>query len=126
MKADEIIDRYLKLRRHKDDLKKRYDAEKARVDAMLEKTENFLLGEMNKQGIQSIKTPVGTAYKQVRRSYTVGDWDTALADIRNSERWNMLERRVNKTACDEYVAEHQGLPPGVDVREEAVVNVRTS
>jgi hypothetical protein len=38
----------------------------------------------------------------------------------------MLERRVSKTAVDEYVAAHQDLPPGVNYTTAISVNVRRS
>jgi hypothetical protein len=38
----------------------------------------------------------------------------------------MLERRVNKTAVEEFKAEHGEIPPGVNTRQEIVINVRRS
>lgn len=126
MAADlsEIIEKYVALRDKKATLKAAYDTSVADIDAMLGKCEVFLLGKMQEQGVESYKTSFGTAYKQIRTSATVADWDSLLPFIQKNGLWNMLERRVSKVAVEEYKAANDDLPPGLNYRMEAVVNVR--
>jgi hypothetical protein len=56
----------------------------------------------------------------------VADWDYVLDYIQKNELWNMLEKRVSKQAVEQYVEEHGNLPPGINWREELVVNIRRS
>jgi hypothetical protein len=54
----------------------------------------------------------------------VADWDQTLNWIKTEGAWHMLDRRVNKTAVEAYREANNDLPPGVNWRDEIVVNVR--
>lgn len=120
----QVVDKYIALRDKKAQLKAAYDAQVAGIDEMLQRCEAFLLTRMQEQGVESYKTTAGTAYVQTRTSATVADWDSFLGFVRDNSAWNMLERRVSKTAVDEFRAANDDLPPGVNYRAERVVNVR--
>lgn len=123
---DQIVESYIALRERKAQLKAKYEADVAPIQEMLDKAEAHLLAEMQKQGVTAFRTDVGTAYSQERTSATVADWDGLLEFVKDKDLWQMLERRVSKTAVDEYVAQNKDLPPGVNYRREVVVNVRRS
>lgn len=126
MKLDELIEKYIKVRDKKAQLKKARDEEIAKLDAVLEKMEGVILKMFETTGQDSAKTAFGTAYTSERTSATVADRDTfigwVLAEPEN--RAIFLENRVNKTAVEQYKAETEDLPPGVNWRSEVVVNVR--
>jgi hypothetical protein len=119
-----LIDRYVKLRDRKAVMKAEYDASVAKIDEAMEKVENFILGHLNANGIDSVGAPAGTAFKSTLTSATVRDWDALLAYIREQEAWNLLDHRVNKTAVVEFKDARNDLPPGVNWREEQVVRIR--
>jgi hypothetical protein len=124
VKLDAIVERYIQLRDKKAEMKKAFDKSVEDIDNALAKLENFLLGTLQSQGVDSVKTPAGTAYRTTKTSATVEDWDAALAFIKENDAWNMLDKKVNKTAVVEYKDAHKALPPGVKWREEFAVNVR--
>ncbi len=121
---EQLIDRYVKLRDKKAEMKAAYDLSIAKIDDAMEKVENYLLGHMNANGVDSVGSPAGTAFKQQMTSATVGDWDSLLAYIREQQAWNLLDHRVNKTAVVEFKEASNDLPPGVNWREETVVRIR--
>lgn len=121
---EDLIDRYVKLRDRKAQMKAEYEASVAKIDEAMEKVENYILGHLNANGIESVGSAAGTAFKQSVTSATVGDWDALLAHIRTTESWNLLDRRVNKTAVVEFKEANNDLPPGVNWREESVVRIR--
>lgn len=125
-KLDEIVAKYMQLRDRKKVIKDEYDAKVADLDAAMERIENYLLAEMQKSGLKNLPTEAGTAYMSTRTSATVADWDSLLHFVREHELWTMLEKRVSKTAVDEYVAANDDLPPGVNVTQAVVVNIRRS
>jgi hypothetical protein len=43
-----------------------------------------------------------------------------------TEAWHMIEKRCSKVGVEQYRAEHDEVPPGINWREERVVNVRRS
>jgi predicted PolB exonuclease-like 3'-5' exonuclease len=83
------------------------------------------LKRFNERGIDNVSSNgVGTAYRSTRASATVGDWDALLEHIQKDDAWEMLERRVNKTAVLQYKEENADLPPGVNWSETQVINFR--
>lgn len=125
-KLEQIVDKYLQLRDQKKVFKDEYDAKVAEIDAAMERIENYLLAEMQKSGLKNLPTEAGTAYMSTRTSATVADWDSLLHFVKEHELWTMLEKRVSKTAVEEYVAANDDLPPGVNITQAVVVNIRRS
>lgn len=125
-KIDTLVEGYIKARDKKAEYKAAYEKQVAALDSWMTQAEQVILATLNEIGSDSCKTPFGTAYKQERTSATVADWDSTLSFIQANALWTMLERRVNKTAVEEYVAANEDLPPGVNWRREVVVNVRRS
>ena len=125
MKVDELVDKYIKLRDKKASIKAEYDAKIEEYDKMLDGLESLLLNTFNETGMDSVKTASGTAYVTTRTSASVADWDAFFNGyILQNEAWEMLERRANKTAIEQYKAANSELPPGINWTETRVINVR--
>lgn len=124
-KISSVVEGYIKLRDTKAALKAQYEVSIAPINEKLEKLEAYLLTESEKLGVSSFKTPLGTAYKSSRVSATVAAWDDLKTWVVNNDAWHFLERRVSKSAVEEYRKEHDGaVPPGVDVSITNTFNVR--
>lgn len=121
-----LVDGYIQLRDKKAALKAKHEAELAPINAMMDKIETHLLAQMQEQGVTSYKTELGTAYTSTTTKANVADWDGLLGFVRENGLWQMLERRVSKTAVDEYVAANNDLPPGVNFSSAVSVNIRRS
>jgi len=121
-----LVEKYISLRDRKQAIVNEAKEKAAKFDAVLDKMEGMLLSTFNDLGMDSVKTSAGTAYKSTRTSATVADWDSVLNFIRDTEAFNMLERRVAKAAVVEYRDANGALPPGIDWREEVTINVRRS
>jgi hypothetical protein len=121
---DDMVAKYIELRDRKAALKAQFTADTEAIDAMLDRCERHFLTVMNEQGLESLPTAAGVPYKQHRTSATVADWDQTLNWIKTEGAWHMLDRRVNKTAVEAYREANNDLPPGVNWRDEIVVNVR--
>lgn len=126
MKLDELVEKYIALRDEKAAAKAQYEQSVAQIDALIDKIEAVLLKTFNESGMDSVKTSHGTAYRSTRTSATVADWDAFFGHIQSNEAWELLERRCSKTAVESYKQAHEELPPGINWREEHVVNVRRS
>jgi hypothetical protein len=89
------------------------------------KIEVEFLQRFQNRGIDNVSArEVGTAYRSTRSSATVADWDTLLDHVKDNDAWEMLERRVNKTAVEQFKAVNDDLPPGINWSETQVVNFR--
>lgn len=122
--VDEIVARYIALRDKKAEIKAKYDAEVEAIDTAMNRVENYLLKLMTELGVESIRTSAGTPYVSRRTSATVADWEMFLDWVRSNGEWSMLERRANKTVVQSWRDEHNDLPPGLNWREERVVNIK--
>jgi len=125
-KVDALVEKYIALRDKKAELKSAYEASVADIDRAMERVENYLLRVMQELGVESIRTSFGTPYISRRTSASVADWEATLNWIKTNGEWHMLERRVNKAVVETFRNEHNDLPPGINWREERVVNIKRS
>lgn len=125
MSVDIVVERYVKLRDRKAELKKAYEKSVEDIDAGLNKLENYLLKQMQEQGAESIRTGSGTAYISKKTSATVSDKDAFknfLAE--QDDPFVFIDLKANKPAVEEYSKEHQDVPPGINWTVINAVNVR--
>lgn len=124
MKLDLIVERYVQMRDRKAEMKAAYEASVADLNTGMAKLENAIMATLNEQGVESVRTASGTAFKSVSNSATIADWDMYLAFVKENDRWDMLEKRCAKLAVEQYRAANDDLPPGVNWKSAVTVNVR--
>lgn len=122
--ADLVIEKYVKVRDKKDEIKKQHVKELEPYNKALEILETKLLMALNAINVDSLKSEHGTAFKVVRSSVKIEDWDTALGYLLNNNMEHMLERRLNKTAVSEFVESAGSNFPGTSINNTTVVQVR--
>ena len=121
---DSIVERYIKLRDKKGEMKKAYDASVAPIDTAMERCEAFIMATLNQVGGDNVKTKFGTAYKKTNTFASVADWPMILEWVKANDGWGMLKRDVSKAFVESYKEEHNDLPPGINWRMETVINVK--
>lgn len=124
MKVSDLVDKYIQIRDRKAQLKKEYEAKVAPLEEAHAKIEAKFLELFEKTGTDSLKTEFGTAYRSTRSSVTTADRDAFMTYIRENDEWPLLEVRPAKAAVEVFKEEHGELPPGLNYREEMVVNIR--
>ena len=139
---------YLKLRNTKKDLEAQAKAKIQPLNQGMELIEGFFLSKMLELGVDSLKNEAGTPYRSEKVSITVADnmtfvdfvLDRALSSLPISEQARgaikqamvdsgqlaLIEARASKSAVEAYLEETKELPPGLNHRVEATVNVRTA
>ena len=122
--SGKLVEVYIQLRDRRAQRKAEYENADADDKGKQEKIEGILLHRFQEDGIESCKTAAGTAYKSVRTSASVADADLFFSFIVKNDLWDLLEKRCNKTFVEQYKAEHEELPPGVNYSESVVINVR--
>lgn len=123
--AGDVIAAFLKLRRQKEEIAARHKEEMAPINDKMGKLETYMLNLLNQAGVDSMAFKgVGTMFKKNVQSVTVAEWDATLAWIRANEAWEFLERRVSKTVVQEYSEARGEVPPGINVTNDVVVQVR--
>lgn len=118
-----VSDAYIATRNEISELNKKIDE----LKELQEKREGFLLGELTKLGLQNLKTPAGvTVYKTKTESVTMGDWDSALAWVKENDAWEFLTRGFAKKAVLEHMGENRETapPPGCNYVAKLSVGIR--
>jgi hypothetical protein len=119
-----VIEKYIALRDKKSALKSAYELKARAIDEAQDRCEAYLMGQLKALGAESLRTDFGTAYRTTRTSATVADWELTLNFVREKEMWPLLEKRVNKTFVQSYIDQNADLPPGINWREEHIINIR--
>jgi hypothetical protein len=122
--VDAVIKKYMKLREEKTaveaEIKERVD----KIKADMAKLEAFLKAKMDADGLTSFKSEHGTAFLTTTDFANVEDWDAVLRFIREEEAYDMLEKRVSKTAVRGYIEANKEVPPGIKYGTKLDINVR--
>jgi hypothetical protein len=116
------IEKYITLRDEKKVIKERHSEELRPINEALALLENAVQKVLLKQGADSFKTKVGTAYLSTTVKATVKDWPAFRDFVQENDLLDMLEHRASKDAVEEFIEANGDAPPGVAVTKE--VNTR--
>jgi hypothetical protein len=92
----------------------------------MEKLQRWMLRELQAQGAKNMATPDGTAYLVTHAKVAINDWEAAMDHVIAHQLWHMLERRLAKTAVEQYVEANEENFPGTSITYEVDVNVRAN
>jgi len=126
MKMSDLVQKYIEVRDKKAQLKAEFDMKASKLDAVMEKIEGKLLEVFADTGMDSVKTEFGTAYTSTRTAASVADREAFMEFVKSNDEWPLLEIRASKAAVEQYRSANDELPPGINWREERVVNIRRS
>lgn len=122
--VDAVVATYMKLRAQKDAIEAQVKADVEELKAKMEKIEAWIKEQADTQGVTSFKTNHGTAFLTTVDYANVADWDAVLKYIRDNEAFDMLEKRISKTAVRGYIENTKTVPPGVNYGTKLEVNIR--
>jgi len=116
----------LKLRTAKAEIARIAKENTAKIQSAMDTISEDIKEYLQQNKIQSIKTKDATLYISTTHSVGVEDWSKVLGFIKENDRYDMLEKRISKTAVMEYVEEKGVLPKGVKYSAIQSLNVRKS
>jgi hypothetical protein len=122
--VDTVIDTYLKLRNKKESIEAETKEKVKGIKDNMAKLEGWIKEQADKQGVKSFKTDHGTAFLTTTDFAQVADWDAVLDYIKTNDAFDMLEKRVSKTAVRGYIDKNKSVPSGVNYGTRIDVNVR--
>lgn len=125
MDYDRLVRAYRNIRDARDALRKTYEAEDGTLKEQLARLEGVMLGELTTTNTMRAATPSGTFYRSVEIIPRVDDWEALYRHIVATDGFDLLERRVGRTAVKRYMDTHTEMPPpGVSVLREWKIGVR--
>lgn len=119
-----IIDRYVKLRDKKSQMDAAHKEALSPINLAMDRLEGAILERLNQQGVESVRTTAGTAYKSTTVSVTVADKQIFQRWLIENGQWEMADIRAAKTNVAEYRAANDDIPPGLNYRESLSVGIR--
>lgn len=119
----ERLAQYVRVREERKLLKKAYEVK----DEPWKETENLLLAWLLKyltgNGLDNIKTKVGTAFLTQKYTASLKDPDEFMKFVIANNRFDLMDRKANTTAVRDYLKEKGELPPGANLSAHQTVGV---
>jgi hypothetical protein len=122
--VEQVVETYLKLRRKKEAVENETKDRVAGLKAKMTMLESWLMQKADEDGVTSFKTTAGTAFVTTTDFANVADWDAVLTFIKENDAFDMLEKRVSKTAVRAHMDETGDVPPGITYGSKIGINVR--
>jgi hypothetical protein len=93
--------------------------------AALDRLNEVLLQHLNDINSDSASTDIGTVYRTAKASASLADASAFMDFVIEHRMWDLLDRKANVTAVQDYIRENEGeLPPGVNFNKRYVAGVR--
>ena len=124
MSPAQATDMYIKLRDTKKEKDEAHKLACAKIVAAMDKLEGALLEFLDANGVQNVASAAGTVYKSTQLSATVADKDAFMAFVKDTDQYEALDIKANKTFVKDYLDENQEAPPGVKVSQINTVGVQ--
>jgi transposase len=121
---DAVVGKYVALRDELDAARKTYNQFEKEQKGKMERLSMWLKEKSDELGVESFATKHGTAYKTTKDYVRVGDWAEVLDFIKETNNWQMLEKRIGKIATKEIMEESGSIPPGVEYSQDIEFQVR--
>lgn len=118
------VDQYVKLR---DLIKAKDDAHKTAMKPYretLEQLNSVLLAHLNSIGGQSVSTEFGTVYRTEKSSASLADASAFMDYVIANQAFDLLDRKANVTAVEEFIKENNSPPPGVNYQSRFEAGIR--
>lgn len=124
--ADKLIKAFLKLKAQRKQLEEHYKAEDSELAAQQEMIQERLADLCTEIGVDSLKTPFGSATRAVKTRYWTQDWGSMYEFIKEHDAMFLLEQRLHQTNLKNFLADHPDeFPMGLNSDSRYVINVRS-
>jgi rubrerythrin len=124
---EKLVSAYIKIRDARDDIKRELEEKIKGLEAEMQTLSNTMLDTLKEQGIDSAKTPFGTAYRSVKSRYWTNDWEAMYDFIHENDAYELLEKRIHQSNMKQFLEEKPDLlPKGLNVDSEYTITVRRS
>ncbi len=115
---------YIKLRDKKKEKDEAHKESLKPLVQMMDQIEAGLLEFINASGANSFASDSGTAYKSMQVSATIEDKTAFMSFVKETQQWEALDIKANKTFVAAYMEENEEVPPGVKVSQMQTIGVQ--
>lgn len=125
-RVDKLVADYIATRDYIKKLKEKHKNELAEFELALEKLAGRLLLFLAHTGQEMARTAEGTVSATFKDTASLPDPDVFMDFVVEHERYDLLNRHANATACRDFEKENGTLPPGVKINRIRTVSVRAA
>lgn len=115
------VDLYHEARELRIAMEKQIEAGIKKVEAAFRE---HLIANLSKSDDTGVAGKKYRAQIVMKRTFKVEDWGPLYSWIRKNDRFDMLEKRLSKTAASDWVDENKRLLPGVEAMDLPEISVR--
>jgi hypothetical protein len=125
--ADKLADIYIKIRDKRDELKRNFEEEYAKLGTQLDVLSGEMLELCKENNADSIKTPAGTIMRRVETRFWTNDWDSFYSFVEDEEAFVLLEKRIHQGNMKQFLEENPDkMPKGLMSDSKYKITVRRS
>ena len=122
---NEKVEQYMLISDKKKSIEARHAEELAPLNEALDAIKKYLLAEMDKIGVDSLKTPAGTPYKAITKTVKTLDMEAFKEFVFNDvPKWDLVDFRPLKKGIVEYIEDTGNVPPGITIDSFTSLNIR--
>jgi hypothetical protein len=92
--------------------------------ALQDKLEGLLLGHLREINAQNISTTFGTVSQLHLKSASIEDGTAFMDYVIQNEAWDLLDRKANKKAVEDFIKSNNSPPPGVKFSDALKLGLR--
>jgi hypothetical protein len=125
--ADKLADIYIKIRDKRDELKRNFEEEYAKLGTQLDVLSSEMLELCKENNADSIKTPAGTIMRRVETRFWTNDWDSFYSFVEDEEAFGLFEKRIHQGNMKQFLEENPDkMPKGLMSDSKYKITVRRS
>jgi hypothetical protein len=124
MNYEMAAEKYLQVRNQIEAMEREHKAAKAVLTEKLIMLESWFTAKAGEDGLETVKTPSGTAYWSTHHTATVASREEFFNFCKEHDAWDMVESRASKTGVKSYIEANGAPPPGVNFSSTRVFNLR--
>lgn len=96
-----------------------------KLEAKMKTIKLALLDHFKLNGIDSVRTSYGLAYRTVRTTYSTADWENFYKFVLDHNAPYLLEKRLHQSNTQAFLADNpELLPPGLNSSSEYGITIR--
>lgn len=119
------IDKLVAIHRKIDAKLAELQAEMDEIEAQRTEVRTTILEMMKEQGLESVRTEHGTAYKTIKEKFWSSDWPALHQYIIDHGAVGLLQQRIHESNMREWIAAHPNdFPPSLNIDREYAITIR--
>lgn len=125
LNAADMIAYYRTLRDEVSRMEEEHERQVGVIKAEMQRINERLLAICAEQGVDSLKTPFGTASRTIKKRFWTSDWDALYRFIKENDAPYLLQQRIHMGNMEQFLEEHPDkLPEGLQLDKEYTITVR--